>query len=84
MFDTSTVQLDWQGLNLKLETGLVARQADGLVVATLGSTSVLCTVCASKSHDPKIDFSRFQFITLRRLTPGKIPGGFFKKRGKTI
>ena len=30
MFDTSTVQLDWQGLNLKLETGLVARQADGL------------------------------------------------------
>ena len=56
MFDTSTVQLDWQGLNLKLETGLVARQADGAVVATLGSTSVLCTVCASKSHDPKIDF----------------------------
>ena len=38
MFDISTVQLDWQGLNLKLETGLMARQADGAVVATLGST----------------------------------------------
>ena len=56
MFDISTVQLDWQGLNLKLETGLMARQADGAVVATLGSTSVLCTVCASKTSDPTIDF----------------------------
>ena len=56
MFDISTVQLDWQGLNLKLETGIVARQADGAVVATLGSTSVLCTVCAAKKSDPTIDF----------------------------
>ena len=56
MFDISTVQLDWQGLNLKLETGMVARQADGAVVATLGSTSVLCTVCAAKKSDPTNDF----------------------------
>ena len=81
MFDISTVQLDWQGLNLKLETGLIARQADGAVVATLGSTSVLCTVCASKTSDPTIDFSLSQFITLKKHTPlEKIPGGFFKEK----
>ena len=39
MFDISTVQLDWQGLKLKLETGLMARQADGAVLATLGSVA---------------------------------------------
>ena len=56
MFNTSSVQLDWQGLNLKLETGMIARQADGAVLATLGSTSVLCTVTAAKEADPNIDF----------------------------
>ena len=67
MFDISTVQLDWQGLNLKLETGLFARQADGAVVATLGSTSVLCTVCASKNSDPTIDFFHFLFTISKKL-----------------
>ena len=56
MFNTSSVQLDWQGLNLQLETGMIARQADGAVLATLGSTSVLCTVTAAKEADPNIDF----------------------------
>ena len=56
MFDISSVQLDWKGLNLKLETGLMARQADGSVLATLGKTSVLCTVVASKECDPTMDF----------------------------
>ena len=40
MFNVSSVQLDWQGLNLKLETGMIARQSDGAVLATLGDTSV--------------------------------------------
>ena len=66
MFDISTVQLDWQGLNLKLETGLMARQADGAVLATLGSTSVLCTVCAAKSLILQMTFSRFLFTTLKK------------------
>ena len=56
MFEIVKVELDWKGLKLKLETGLMARQADGAVLATLGSTSVLCTVCASKNADPNIDF----------------------------
>ena len=52
MFNVSSVQLDWQGLNLKLETGMIARQSDGAVLATLGGTSVLCTVNASRESDP--------------------------------
>ena len=56
MFNVSSVQLDWQGLNLKLETGMIARQSDGAVLATLGDTSVLCTVNASKESDPNLDF----------------------------
>ena len=56
MFNVSSVQLDWQGLNLKLETGMIARQSDGAVLATLGNTSVLCTVNASRESDPNLDF----------------------------
>ena len=62
MFDISSVQLDWQGLNLKLETGLIARQADGAVIATLGSTSVLCTVCASKILILQLIFPTFRSL----------------------
>ena len=82
MFDTSTVQLDWQGLNLKLETGLVARQADGAVVATLGSTSVLCTVCASKNSDPTIDFfpPSLYIISKKLMLLEKYLGDFSKEK----
>jgi len=83
MFDISSVQLDWQGLNLKLETGLMARQADGAVIATLGSTSVLCTVCASKSSDPTIDFFPLSVHYIEKAyAAGKVPGGFFKREGR--
>ena len=77
MFDISTVQLDWQGLNLKLETGLMARQADGAVLATLGSTSVLCTVCAAKSFNPSNDFFPLSVHYIEKAySAGKVPGGF--------
>ena len=83
MFDISTVQLDWQGLNLKLETGLMARQADGAVLATLGSTSVLCTVCAAKSCDSSMDFFPLSVHYIEKAyAAGKIPGGFFKREGR--
>ncbi len=83
MFDISTVQLDWQGLNLKLETGLIARQADGAVLATLGSTSVLCTVCAAKNFNPSIDFFPLSVHYIEKAySAGKIPGGFFKREGR--
>ena len=50
MFDVYRKELDWGGRKLVLETGKVARQADGAVVATLGETTVLCTVVGAKSR----------------------------------
>ena len=56
MFDVYRKELDWGGRKLVLETGKVARQADGAVVATLGETTVLCTVVGAKSPREGIDF----------------------------
>ena len=83
MFDISSVQLDWKGLDLKLETGLIARQAEGSVLVTLGKTSVLCTVVASKESDPTIDFFPLSVHYIEKgYSAGKIPGGFFKREGR--
>ncbi|MAZ46074.1 MAG: polyribonucleotide nucleotidyltransferase [Rickettsiales bacterium] len=83
MFNVSSVQLDWQGLNLKLETGMIARQSDGAVLATLGGTSVLCTVNASKDSDPNSDFFPLSVHYIEKAyAAGKIPGGFFKREGR--
>ena len=49
MFNTKTVSIEWGGQTLTLETGKVARQADGAVMASLGETVVLCAVTAAKS-----------------------------------
>ena len=56
MFDIHRVELDWGGRKLILETGKVARQADGAVVATYGETTVIATVVAAKQPKPGIDF----------------------------
>ena len=68
MFDISSVQLDWQGLNLKLETGLIARQADGAVIATLGSTRFFALYVLQKVLILQLIFSHFPFTTLKRHT----------------
>ena len=83
MFKTITRELDWQGLKLTLETGTIARQADGAVLAKLGSTSVLCTVCAVKKSDPSQDFFPLSVHYVEKAyAAGKIPGGFFKREGR--
>jgi polyribonucleotide nucleotidyltransferase len=56
MFDIHRVEIDWGGRPLKLETGQIARQADGAVFAQYGETSVLATVVAAKSVKPGMDF----------------------------
>jgi polyribonucleotide nucleotidyltransferase len=56
MFDTHTVEIEWAGRPLKLETGKIARQADGAVLATYGETVVLATVVSAKSPKPGQDF----------------------------
>ncbi len=58
MFTEHRTELMWGGRKLVLETGKIARQADGAVMATYGGTKVLCTAVAQKAPKPGIDFSR--------------------------
>jgi polyribonucleotide nucleotidyltransferase len=85
MFNTKTVEIGWGGKTLKLETGRVARQADGAVLATLGETVVLCAVTAAKSVKPGQDFFPLTVHYQEKFSAaGRIPGGFFKReRGAT-
>ena len=83
MFKIFSEKLDWKGLNLEIETGKIARQAEGAVTVTLGGTKVLCTVCAAKSADPSIDFFPLSVHYIEKAyAAGKIPGGFFKREGR--
>ena len=85
MFDTKTVSIQWGGKTLTLETGRVARQADGAVLATLGETVVLCAVTAAKSVKEGQDFFPLTVHYQEKYSAaGRIPGGFFKReRGAT-
>ncbi len=83
MFNIVKKELDWKGLKLTLETGQMARQADGAVLATLGGTSVLCTVSAARKVDPSKDFFPLSVHYIEKAySAGKIPGGFFKREGR--
>jgi polyribonucleotide nucleotidyltransferase len=85
MFDVKTVKLEWGGKTLTLETGRIARQADGAVLATLGETVVLCAVTAAKSVKEGQDFFPLTVHYQEKFfAAGRIPGGFFKReRGAT-
>ena len=85
MFDSKKVSIEWGGKTLTLETGKVARQADGAVIATLGETVVLCAVTAAKSVKEGQDFFPLTVHYQEKFSSsGRIPGGFFKReRGAT-
>jgi polyribonucleotide nucleotidyltransferase len=85
MFNMKTVEIEWGGQTLKLETGRVARQADGAVMATLGETVVLCAVTAARSVKEGQDFFPLTVHYQEKFSSaGRIPGGFFKReRGAT-
>jgi polyribonucleotide nucleotidyltransferase len=85
MFNIKTVEIELGDKTLKLETGRVARQADGAVLATLGETVVLCAVTAAKSVKPGQDFFPLTVHYQEKFSAaGRIPGGFFKReRGAT-
>ena len=85
MFDTKKVEIQWGGKTLTLETGRVARQADGAVLATLGETVVLAAVTAAKSVKEGQDFFPLTVHYQEKyFSSGRIPGGFFKReRGAT-
>ncbi len=83
MFKTYRKELTWGGRKLVLETGKIARQADGAVLATYGETKVLCTVVAAKAPKPGIDFFPLTVnYQEKAFAAGKIPGGFFKREGR--
>jgi len=83
MFDKHTVEIEWAGRPLKLETGRVARQADGAVLATYGETCVLATVVSAKTERAGIDFFPLTVnYQEKTFAAGKIPGGYFKREGR--
>ena len=83
MFDIQRVEIEWGGRPLVLETGKVARQADGAVLATYGETSVLATVVSAKSPKAGIDFFPLTVnYQEKTFAAGKIPGGYFKREGR--
>jgi polyribonucleotide nucleotidyltransferase len=83
MFDIQREELDWCGRRLVLETGRVARQADGAVLATWGETTVLATVVAAKEAKPGQDFFPLTVhYQEKAFAAGRIPGGYLKREGR--
>src|SRR6266542_644481 len=83
MFDIHRVGLDWGGRQLVLETGKVARQADGAVLAKYGDTTVLATVVSAKEPKEGIDFLPLTCNYQEKFyAAGRIPGGYFKREGR--
>jgi len=83
MFDIKRKTIEWGGKTLTLETGRMARQADGAVLATYGETVVLATAVFAKSAKPGQDFFPLTVnYQEKTYAAGKIPGGFFKREGR--
>ncbi|OHC80545.1 MAG: polyribonucleotide nucleotidyltransferase [Rhodospirillales bacterium RIFCSPLOWO2_12_FULL_67_15] len=83
MFKEFRKEIEWGGRKLVLETGKIARQADGAVLATYGETKVLCTAVAERTTRPGIDFFPLTVnYQEKAFAAGKIPGGFFKREGR--
>jgi polyribonucleotide nucleotidyltransferase len=83
MFNYFRKELDWGGRKLVLETGKMARQADGAVLARYGDTIVLCTAVGVRNAKPGQDFFPLTVdYQEKAFAAGKIPGGFFKREGR--
>ena len=83
MFNHHKVEIEWGGRPLILETGKIARQADGAVLATYGETVVLATVVSAREPKPGLDFFPLTVnYQEKTFAAGKIPGGYFKREGR--
>ncbi|MGF1545425.1 MAG: polyribonucleotide nucleotidyltransferase [Parvularculaceae bacterium] len=83
MFKITRKSMEWAGRTLTLETGRVARQADGAVIATYGETTVLATVVGAKELRPGFDFFPLTVhYQEKTYAAGRIPGGYFKREGR--
>ena len=83
MFNITKKSIEWGGRTLTLESGRIARQADGAVLVTYGNTAVLCTVVGAKKPKADVDFFPLTVnYQEKAFAAGKIPGGFFKREGR--
>ncbi len=83
MFEIHREKLDWCGRQLVLETGRIARQADGAVFASWGETTLLATVVSAKAPRPGVDFFPLTVdYQEKAFAAGRIPGGYFKREGR--
>jgi polyribonucleotide nucleotidyltransferase len=83
MFKITRKEMTWGGRPLSLESGRIARQADGAVLVTYGGTQVLCTAVAQKTPRVGVDFFPLTVnYQEKTFAAGKIPGGFFKREGR--
>jgi polyribonucleotide nucleotidyltransferase len=83
MFEIHREELDWAGRKLVLETGKIARQADGAVLATWGETTLLVTVVGARAAKPGQDFFPLTVnYQEKAFAAGRIPGGYFKREGR--
>ncbi len=83
MFKVTRKEIEWGGRPLVLESGKIARQADGAIMATYGGTQVLCTAVAAKQPRAGVDFFPLTVnYQEKTFAAGKIPGGFFKREGR--
>ncbi|MGN6670909.1 MAG: polyribonucleotide nucleotidyltransferase, partial [Candidatus Nucleicultricaceae bacterium] len=82
MFKVFREEIEWGGRTLTIETGKIARQAEGAVVITYGQTSLLCTVSVNKAASDVDFFPLTVHYQERAFAAGRIPGGYFKREGK--
>src|ERR1700674_4880738 len=83
MFDIHRVEIDWGGRPLVLETGRIARQADGAVLATYGESTVLATIVSARTPKAGQDFFSLTVNYQEKAFPADcIPGGYFKREGR--
>lgn len=83
MFDHHLIEIEWGGRPLTIETGKIARQADGCVIVTYGETAVMCAVVSAKTPKPGMDFFPLTVNYIEKAyAAGKIPGGFFKREAR--
>ena len=83
MFEHHSVEIEWGGRPLTIETGKIARQADACVIVTYGETTVMCAVVSDKAPKPGLDFFPLTVNYMERAyAAGKIPGGYFKREGR--
>ncbi|MGD9800457.1 MAG: polyribonucleotide nucleotidyltransferase [Parvularculaceae bacterium] len=83
MFNITKKSIEWGGRTLTLETGRIARQAEGAVLATYGDTTVLAAVTAAKEPNPALDFFPLTVHYIEKYyAAGRVPGGYFKREGR--